>query len=88
MNQDKAMHSKRIERNVGRSKKSRAFEKRYISASELAIRWSVSKSAIYHGNCSSHALSAIRFGKSVRLLLSEVEAFERKQEAKTRTQGT
>jgi predicted DNA-binding transcriptional regulator AlpA len=85
MNQDKAMPSKRTERDVGESKKSRAFEKRYISASELASRWSVSVSAIYRGNCSSHALSVIRLGGSVRFLLSEVEAFEREQEAKTRT---
>ena len=79
------MPSKRIERHAGTSKKSRHFEKRYISASELAIRWSVSKSAIYHGNCSSHALSAIRFGRSVRFLLSEVEAFEKNIEAQVRS---
>jgi len=50
MNQDKAMPSKRTERDVGGSKKSGAFEKRYISASEVASRWSVSVSAIYRGN--------------------------------------
>jgi predicted DNA-binding transcriptional regulator AlpA len=78
------MPSKRIERHAGTTKKSKHFEKRYISASELAIRWSVSQSAIYHGGAGSSGLSAIRLGKSVRFLLSEVEAFEKNHEAQIR----
>ena len=73
------MPLKRIEQTRS-AKKSRMFEKRYISAPELATRWSVSRSAIYHGNCSSSTLHAIRFGRSVRFLLSEVEAFEKTRE--------
>ena len=59
------------------SKKSRSFEQRYISVAELAMRWSVSRSSIYHGQCGSDALTPIRFGRAVRFLRSEVEAFEK-----------
>lgn len=79
------MPTKRIERHAGTSKKFRHFEKRYISASELAIRWSVSQSAIYHGGAGSNGLSAIRLGRSVRFILSEVEAFEKNLEAQIRS---
>ncbi len=58
------------------SKKVRVFEQRYISVPELAVRWSVSTSSIYHGKCGADALTVIRFGKAVRFLRSEVEAFE------------
>jgi len=77
------MPSKRIEQTRS-SKTSGAFEQRYVLAAQLAARWSVSKSAIHHGNCGSHALTPIRLGRSVRFLLSEVEAFEKKHEAQTR----
>ena len=77
------MPSKRIEQNARNSKKARAFEQKYISVPELATRWSVSRSAIYHGNCSSNALTPIRFGRAVRFLRTEVEAFEKHREAQT-----
>jgi hypothetical protein len=44
--------------------------------SELAIRWSVSPSAIYARKCGTNALTPIRLGRSVRFLRKEVEAFE------------
>ncbi len=77
------MPLKRIEQTRS-ANKSRMFEKRYISAPELATRWSVSQSAIHHGNAGSNALTAIRFGRSVRFVLSEVEVFEKHREAQTR----
>jgi len=65
------------------SKKPKTFDKKYISVSELAARWSVSQSAIYSGRCGSGALHPIRFGRSVRFLRSEVEALETSREAQT-----
>jgi len=44
----------------------------------------VSRSAIYHGNCNSNELTPIRFGRAVRFLRIEVEAFERDRETATR----
>ncbi len=79
------MPSKRIEQNAGNSEKSGAFEQKYISVLELATRWSVSRPAIYHGNCSSNELTPIRFGRAVRFLCTEVEAFEKDREAQTRS---
>lgn len=63
------------------SKQSKTFDKKYISVSELAARWSVSQSAIYSGKCGSAALHPIRFGRSVRFLRSQVEALEKSREA-------
>ena len=63
------------------SRKPKTFDKKYISVSELAARWSVSQSAIYSGKCGSDALRSIRFGRSVRFLRTEVEALERSREA-------
>lgn len=62
------------------TRKARIFEKRYISVPELAVRWDVSQSAIYHGNCGSDVLRTIRLGKAVRFLRTEVEAFEKAHE--------
>jgi predicted DNA-binding transcriptional regulator AlpA len=70
--------SKATDRRTAR--KERIFEKRYISAPELAARWDVSTSAIYHGNCGSDALRSIRLGKSVRFLRTDVEALEKSRE--------
>ena len=67
-----------------RARKSKGFEQRYISVSELAARWSVSPSAIYSRKCGSHALTPIRFGRAVRFLRIEVEALERARETATR----
>ena len=66
----------------GRVKKSKGFEQKYLSVAELAIRWSVSQSAIYSRKCGTSALSPIRFGKSIRFLRTEVEAFEKDREAR------
>lgn len=65
------------------SRKSKTFDKKYISVSELAARWSVSQSAIYAGKCGSDALHPIRFGRSVRFLRTEVETLERNREGQT-----
>ena len=68
-----------------RSKRAEAFERRYISPLELAVRWSVSTSTIYHSKAAIDGLRVIRLGKSIRFLRSEVEALERNREGqKTR----
>ncbi len=66
------------------SKKPKTFDKKYISVSELATRWSVSQSALYSGKCGSNALTPIRFGRSLRFLRTEVDALEQTREAQTR----
>jgi predicted DNA-binding transcriptional regulator AlpA len=63
-----------------RSKRAEAFERRYISPAELAVRWSVSTSAIYHSKRAIDGLKVIRLGKSIRFLRSEVEALEKARE--------
>ncbi len=65
-----------------RSKRSNRFEQKCLSVAELATRWSVSPSAIYSRKCGTSALSPIRFGKSIRFLRTEIEAFERTREAR------
>ena len=67
-----------------RSKRAEAFQRRYISPVELAVRWSVSTSAIYHSKSASHGLKVIRLGRSIRFLRSEVEALEKHCEEQTR----
>ena len=68
-----------------RSKRTEAFERRYMSPVELAVRWSVSTSAIYHSKSAIDGLRIIRLGRSIRFLRSEVEALERKRELKRGT---
>lgn len=58
------------------TKKADAFDKKFISPSKLAKRWDLSLSSVYHGNADVERLKRIPFGKSVRFLLSEVEAIE------------
>jgi predicted DNA-binding transcriptional regulator AlpA len=77
------MSPKTTEQSLGNSKKSKTFEKKYISVSELAARWSVSESAIYHSKCGSNALTPIRFGRSLRFLRTEVEALEKTRQDQT-----
>lgn len=61
-------------------KKQRVFERQFISAKDLAQRWGLSKSAVYHGNSDVSLLQRIPFGKkNVRFLLSQVEEVERKK---------
>jgi predicted DNA-binding transcriptional regulator AlpA len=47
---------------------------------ELAVRWSVSTSAIYHSKSAISGLKIIRLGRSIRFLRSEVEALEKRRE--------
>jgi predicted DNA-binding transcriptional regulator AlpA len=61
-------------------KRGKAFNQKYISARELAFRWGVSDSAIYHGKCDARLLHRVQFGRSVRFLLHEVEALEARKE--------
>ena len=62
------------------AKKHRAFERQFISAKDLAQRWGLSKSAVYHGNSDVSLLQRVPFGKkNVRFLLSQVEEVERKK---------
>jgi predicted DNA-binding transcriptional regulator AlpA len=56
-----------------------------MSPVELAVRWSVSTSAIYHSKSAIDGLRVIRLGRSIRFLRSEVEALERKRELKSGT---
>ncbi len=47
---------------------------------QLAERWGLSRSAVYHGNSDVSLLRRIPFGKkSVRFLLSQVEEVERQK---------
>jgi predicted DNA-binding transcriptional regulator AlpA len=71
----------------GRAKKSSGVEQRYISVSELAIRWSISPSAIYARKCGTNALTPIRLGRSVRFLRRDVEAFEMAREQRIQKTG-
>ena len=65
-------------------KSAEAFERRCISPTELAVRWSVSTSAIYHSNGAINGLNVIRLGRSIRFLRSEVEALEKRREGQKR----
>lgn len=49
---------------------------KYISPSELAARWGISASAVYDRKCGTNRLTPHRFGRVLRFLRSEVEAFE------------
>lgn len=61
-------------------KKQKIFERQFITAKDLAQRWGLSKSAVYHGNSDVSLLRRIPFGKkSVRFLLSQVEEVERQK---------
>jgi predicted DNA-binding transcriptional regulator AlpA len=68
---------------VIRTKNRKDLERRYISVAELAVRWSVSPSAIYARKCGTTALTQIRLGRSVRFLREQVEAFEMARESQT-----
>lgn len=49
----------------------------FITASELAERWAISESAVYHGKCGTARLTRVRFGNSLRFLREEVERIEK-----------
>jgi|SRR5882724_2629251 len=61
-------------------KKQRDFEKKYMPATELAQRWGVSESAIYHGKAESNKLKRVYFGRSLRFLRQEVLDFENRKD--------
>jgi hypothetical protein len=61
-------------------KKAKAFNKKFITAAELADRWGLSKSGVYHGASDVSLLTRIPFGKkSIRYLLTQVEEIERQK---------
>jgi len=61
-------------------KKQRDFDRQFISPKDLAQRWGLTKSAVYHGNSDVSLLQRIPFGKkNVRFLLSQVEEVERQK---------
>jgi len=62
-------------------------ERRYVSVAELAIRWSISPSAIYARKCGTNALTPIRLGRSVRFLRTQIEEMEafRERQAQSRS---
>ena len=64
-----------------RARERTEVQRRYVSVSELALRWSISPSAIYARKCGTHALTPIRLGRSVRFLRAQVEAFEMARES-------
>ena len=64
-----------------RAREWKEVERRYVSVSELAVRWSISPSAIYARKCGTNALTPIRLGRSVRFLREQVEAFEMARES-------
>jgi len=70
------MPTKRKEGIPSTPKRKQAFDQIFISARRLAIRWDLSLSAVYHGHADVNLLRRISFGRSVRFLLSEVEAVE------------
>jgi predicted DNA-binding transcriptional regulator AlpA len=50
---------------------------RFITVSELAARWAISESAVYHRKGGTGSLTRIRFGNSLRFLREEVEKIEK-----------
>lgn len=61
-------------------KKQQIFDSQFITAKDLAQRWRMSKSAVYHGNCDVSLLRRIPFGKkSFRFSLSQVEEVEQQK---------
>ena len=70
------MPTKRKESIPSTPKRKQAFDQKFISPRQLAIRWDLSVSAVYHGNADVNLLRRISFGRSIRFLLSEVEAVE------------
>jgi predicted DNA-binding transcriptional regulator AlpA len=70
------MPTKRKEGIPSTPKRKQAFDQKFISPRQFAIRWDLSVSAVYHGNADVNLLRRISFGRSIRFLLSEVEAVE------------
>lgn len=49
----------------------------FITVSELAARWAISESAVYHRKGGTENLTRVRFGNSLRFLREEVERIEK-----------
>ena len=62
-------------------------ERRYVSVAELAIRWSISPSAIYARKCGTNALTPIRLGRSVRFLRTQIEELEASRERQAQSRS-
>ena len=60
------------------------LRQKFLSVSELAARWSMSESKIYHRGQGLEELTYYYIGDSVRLLLEEVEAVEKRVIARAR----
>lgn len=71
-----------------RARERKEVERRYVSVSELAVRWSISPSAIYARKCGTHALTPIRLGRSVRFLRKQIEELEKARERQVPTIDT
>lgn len=76
INRERHMPTKRKEGIPSTPKRKQAFDQKFISPRQLAIRWDLSLSAVYHGEADVNLLRRISFGRSIRFLLSEVEAVE------------
>ena len=49
----------------------------FLTVPELAERWAISESAVYHGKCGTAGLTRIRLGSKLRFLREEVERIEK-----------
>jgi hypothetical protein len=79
INRERHMPTKRKEGIPSTPKRKQAFDQKFISPRQLAIRWDLSLSAVYHGHADVNLLRRISFGRSVRFLLSAVERLKHKK---------
>ncbi len=70
-----------------RARERTEIERRYVSVSELALRWSISPSAIYARKCGTDALTPIRLGRSVRFLRTQIEELEASRERQAQSRS-
>lgn len=70
-----------------RARERTEVERRYVSVSELALRWSISPSAIYARKCGTDALTPIRLGRSVRFLRTQIEELEASRERQAQSRS-
>ena len=70
-----------------RARERTEVQRRYVSVSELALRWSISPSAIYARKCGTDALTPIRLGRSVRFLRTQIEELEASRERQAQSRS-
>jgi len=70
-----------------RARERTEVERRYVSVSELALRWSISPSAIYARKCGTDTLTPIRLGRSVRFLRTQIEELEASRERQAQSRS-